>query len=1202
MTGQWRFWIDRGGTFTDVVALSPRGELLTRKYLSENPEQYKDAAIHGMRRILGLADGESIPANTIAEVRMGTTVATNAILEKRGEPTLLLTTRGFADAFEIGDQRRPQIFKLKIEKKDLLYHSVAEVDERIDAEGRITEPMNEPGLEASLHRAYADGLRSIAIVFMNSYANSVHEQRAAKIAADTGFSQISVSSEIVQKIRFLHRGGTALVDAYLSPVLRRYVDQVTAELGDVNLGFMQSSGGLADAKHFQGKDAILSGPAGGVVGAVRTATAAGYARVIGFDMGGTSTDVCHYDGEFERREVSDIAGTPISVPMLKIHTVAAGGGSIIHFDGTRLRVGPESAGAIPGPAAYRRGGPLTVTDCNVLLGKINAHHFPKVFGKHATEPLDADVVTKKFKLLAESVNAAMNSDFDSEALAQGCIDIAVQNMAEAIRKISVEQGYDVSKYVLTCFGGAGGQHACLVADALGMKQVYLHPLAGVLSAFGIGQTQLSEITELGLDREFNADAIKDIERHFSDLERAGMKKLLEAGADENNFCSISSVRLRFQGSDSSMAIAYTGLDGTLKEFEQRYIQRFGFIETGAIVIVDSLVVESTAGTFRIPKYRYPESGVENSLHSVSKIYSHNADRSGQGFHETPIRNRRSLKPGDAQTGPVMLLDDNSTIIVEPGWQVTADDDFGLHLERVTPVLAPVVAADKADPVLLEIFNRKFMSIAEHMGSVLERTAYSVNIKERLDFSCALFDATGGLIANAPHVPVHLGSMGQAVRYLLTQHEHNFQPGDAYMLNDPFHGGTHLPDVTVVSPVYLEDSTKPEFFVASRGHHADIGGTTPGSMPARSVRIDQEGILFRDFHLLADGKFNEVDLRKVLASSDYPARNPGQNVSDLKAQVAANVAAIEKLRSLVREYSLPVVRAYTNFVQQNAEEAVRKAIGVLHDGSFELEMDNGAAIRVCIRIDHATESAEIDFTGTSSQTGDNFNAPSAICRACVLYVFRCLVDDDIPLNEGCMKPLNVIIPEGSLLNPDHPAAVVAGNVETSQCVVDALLGALGIEAASQGTMNNFTFGNENWQYYETLGGGSGAGDGFDGADAVQCHMTNSRLTDPEVLEHRFPVQIRQFSVRRGSGGQGANVGGNGLVRCIRFLTPMTAAIVSNRRRTVPFGLAGGGNARSGINRVLRVDGTTFELGFSEEVQLQAGDEFIIETPGGGGYGE
>lgn len=1206
MTGsKWRFWIDRGGTFTDIVARTPSGELLTRKYLSDNPQQYADAAIYGIRRILGLSAGQAIPADDIDEVRMGTTVATNALLERKGEPTLLVVTKGFADVLRIGDQRRPDIFALQIQRPTMLYRQVVEIDERLDAHGKVLHALDEAGAESRLRAAYATGLRSVAIVLMHSYCNPAHEQRLAELARAVGFTQISVSSEVSRKIKLVNRGDTTVVDAYLSPVLRRYVNRVAKELGDVPLRFMQSNGGLAAADYFNGKDAILSGPAGGVVGAVETALQAGYRKIIGFDMGGTSTDVCHFTGEYERSEVSVVAGVRIAVPMMNIHTVAAGGGSIVRFDGTRLRVGPESAGASPGPASYRQGGPLTITDCNIQLGKIRPAHFPAVFGVEANRSLDEDVVNTRFAALVDEINVATGSDYSSEQLALGCVDIAVQHMADAIRKISVEQGHDISRgYVLACFGGAGAQHACQVADALGMEQVYIHPLAGVLSAYGIGQASLRVVRELGTDYAFTPKSTGLIERQLGELAEAGALSLKQQGADPGSLQYVKHILLRYRGTDSAIAVPYEDFSQAVAGFERAYQQRFGFIEPGRDLIVAGVQAEVIASAGRAMREddALPLAGEGVESFTDDKVFTHSADRTETGSFDVRILGRAALRPGKPLPGPLLLFEEHSTTIIEPGWQVELDQQGGLHLQRRDAIARHQQVSTRVDAIQLEIFNRRFMGIAEHMGAVLERTAHSVNIKERLDFSCALFDTHGGLIANAPHVPVHLGSMGDGVRYIIDRHQGQFRPGDVYMLNDPFHGGTHLPDITVVSPVFIDASEQPEFYVASRGHHADIGGTTPGSMPARSRVVEEEGVLFSDFMLVSENRFREMELVKALLDNPYPARNTAQNVADLKAQVAANNSGAGKLRQLVEDYGRAVVRAYMQHVQDNAEASVRRTIGVLRDGDYRCAMDNGACIRVDIRINHQSESAVIDFTGTSQQGDDNYNAPASICRAAVLYVFRTLVGEDIPLNEGCLKPLEIIIPPGTILSPGYPAAVVAGNVETSQCIVDVLLGALGKQAASQGTMNNFTFGNDQWQYYETLGGGSGAGAGFDGADAVQCHMTNSRLTDPEILEQRFPVRLQEFRVREGSGGSGARRGGNGLVRRIRFLQPMTAAIVSNRRRTEPFGLHGGLAGSKGRNSLRRAGGKLVELDYSDEIEVFTGDELIVETPGGGGYGE
>ena len=1195
----WRFWIDRGGTFTDIVACHPDGQLMTSKLLSENPRRYDDAAVFGIRQCLGLNVQDPIPAGLIDSVRMGTTVATNALLERKGEPTLLLITQGFADAIRIGDQRRPDIFALAIKRPPMLYTHVVEIPERLDANGEVVTGLDEAAARGALQQGYAYGLRAVAIVFMHSYLNPAHEQWVAELAEEIGFTQVSASHQVSPMIKLIGRGDTAIADAYLSPVLRRYVGQLMQALPGVPLQFMQSNGGLVDAQWFQGKDAILSGPAGGIVGAVETARQVGFERIIGFDMGGTSTDVCHYAGEYERRYDTEIAGTRIRAPMMNIHTVAAGGGSIVQFDGTRLRVGPQSAGADPGPACYGRDGPLTVTDCNVMLGKLRSEYFPKVFGAGGDRPLDRDVVERKFEQLVQEIEAQSGMCYTVEGLAQGCIEIAVEQMATAIRKISIEQGYDVSRYTLNCFGGAGGQHACLVADALGMSHVYIHRLAGVLSAYGIGLSRLRLLREQALEKILVREIRPELERRFSLLAAEVHDALAAQGAD--NIAIVNRLHLRYQGTDTVFLVSYDTVEQVAQDFHRQYRQRFGFSEDDRPIVVEAISAEATdqAST---PSYQFVDEWVtEDANHEITKSGKRTADSGAAGSFTTRILYRSQLQADQGVDGPAIIIEANSTIAVEPGWRATVDDRQGIHLRREAPTPRGAGVSLDADPVTLEIFNRKFMSVAEQMGMVLERTAHSVNIKERLDFSCAVFDADGNLVANAPHVPVHLGSMGESVRSVLQHYRGAMHPGDAYALNDPYHGGTHLPDITVVSPVFYGRQQTPQFFVASRGHHADVGGITPGSMPPGSRTIDEEGILITNFQLVKNGRFETAALLQLLQRHAHPARNPQQNVADLKAQVAANEAGRRALQLMVDDYGLAMVTAYMGHVQDNAESAVRQAISVLHGGEFETEMDNGGRIHVAIEIDQAQQTAHIDFTGSSPQGEDNFNAPASICRAAVLYVFRTLVADDIPLNEGCMRPIALTIPGGSMLNPDYPAAVVAGNVETSQCIVDTLYGALGVQAASQGTMNNFTFGNDRWQYYETICGGSGAGNGFEGADAVQCHMTNSRLTDPEILEQRFPVRVAGFSIRQASGGQGQYHGGNGVRREIEFLQPMTAAIVSNRRRQGPFGLKGGSAGQPGANRVHRRNGNIQELGYAEEIELSVGDRVVIETPGGGGYG-
>ena len=1197
--GRWQFWIDRGGTFTDIVARRPGGSLVTRKLLSEHPERYRDAAVAGIRDLLGVAAGAPVPVHLIGAVKMGTTVATNALLERKGEPTLLVTTRGFRDALRIAYQNRPRLFDRHIVLPELLYREVAEIDERIGAHGDVVLPLDEAQARHALQEAYDRGLRAVAVVFMHGYRYTAHECAVGRIAREIGFAQVSLSHEVSPLMKFVSRGDTTVVDAYLSPILRRYVDQVARELPGVDLQFMQSSGGLADAAAFRGRDSILSGPAGGIVGMARTSAAAGFHRVIGFDMGGTSTDVSHYAGTFEREFETLVAGVRMRAPMMSIHTVAAGGGSILHFDGSRLRVGPDSAGADPGPACYRRGGPLTVTDCNVLLGRIRADSFPHVFGPGGDQPLDEEIVRRRFSTLAEDVSRATRRPMTPEQLAEGFIEIAVANMANAIKKISVQRGRDVTGYALATFGGAGGQHACRVADALGMKTVFVHPLAGVLSAYGMGLADQSTMREAAVEVPLAADVEAALAARLDELASAACAALARQGVDGGRIAVARRARLRYAGTDSALQVPFGTAADMTAAFEAEYRKRFSFLMQGRPLVVEALAVEAVAASAESPAAHAGALAAADAAtggrRASGRIHA------GGAWHAAAIVERTALRPGDTLDGPAIVTDANATTVIEPGWRARAAAGH-LVLERTAAPARPRAIGTDADPVMLEIFNNLFMAIAEQMGLRLQNTASSVNIKERLDFSCALFDADGNLIANAPHMPVHLGSMGESIRTVMQRNAGRMRPGDAYMLNDPYHGGTHLPDVTVISPVFDEAGRDILFYVGSRGHHADIGGTTPGSMPPDSTSIAEEGILFDNVKLVDGGRFLEDEVRTLLCAGPWPARNPDQNLADLRAQVAANGKGVEELQRMVRQFGLEVVRAYMRHVQDNAEEAVRRVITALHDGSFALPLDNGATIRVAVSVDRRARAARIDFTGTSAQQPNNFNAPSAVCMAAVLYVFRTLVDDDIPLNAGCLKPLEVIIPEGSMLNPRPPAAVVSGNVETSTCITDALYGALGTMAASQGTMNNFTFGNARYQYYETISGGAGAGEGFDGTDVVQTNMTNSRLTDPEVLEFRFPVRLESYAIRHGSGGRGRWRGGNGGVRRIRFLEAMTASILANNRIHAPFGMAGGEAGARGRSLVERADGTVRELRHVDRVEMAPGDVFVIETPGGGGYGK
>jgi 5-oxoprolinase (ATP-hydrolysing) len=1198
----WQFWIDRGGTFTDVVARKPDGSLATHKLLSENPERYSDAAIAGIRYLLDVPVGAPIPVERIDAVKMGTTVATNALLERKGEPTVLFITKGFRDQLRIAYQNRPRLFDRHIRLPELLYGKVFEVDERVGARGEVITRLSEQAVREDLRAARAAGYRSIAIVFLHGYRYPAHEAAVARLAREAGFEQVSVSHVVSPLMKIVSRGDTTVVDAYLSPILRRYVDQVAAELPGAHLMFMQSNGGLTDARRFQGKDSILSGPAGGIIGMVRTSEAAGFSKVIGFDMGGTSTDVSHYAGELERELETQVAGVRMRAPMMSIHTIAAGGGSILFFDGQRQRVGPDSAGANPGPASYRRGGPLTVTDCNVMLGKVQPAYFPKVFGPKGDEALDAAVVREKFAALAKQIADATGHTQSVEAVAEGYIRIAVANMANAIKFISVQRGHDVTEYTLACFGGAGGQHACLVADELGMKRVYIHPLAGVLSAYGMGLAQVRALREEAVERRLEDGALTVIEEKCVTLGEQCVHELAEQGVVFEKL--EKRVHLKYDGTDTSLAVPLASIERMRAEFERLYRSRFSFLMPDRALVAEAVSVEAVGRSDAGPGLivASPVSIAKPRPRARVKMTTHGAE------HDTPVYLRDKLAPGTRLAGPAIIAERNATTVVEPEWEARVTELDHLVLERVVERKSRYALGTTADPVMLEVFNNLFMSIAEQMGVRLAQTAYSVNIKERLDFSCALFDAEGNLIANAPHMPVHLGSMGESIKTVIAKNAGTMKPGDVYVLNDPYNGGTHLPDVTVITPVFGEargarHEAREEilFYVGSRGHHADIGGITPGSMPPFSKTIEEEGVLLDNVKLVENGRMLEKEMRALLASARYPARNPDQNIADLRAQVAANEKGVQELKRMVAHFGLDVVEAYMGHVQDNAEECVRRVIGVLKDGEFAYEMDNGAVIKVRIAIGADRRSAVIDFTGTSAQLESNFNAPSAVVYAAVLYVFRTLVDDDIPLNAGCLKPLEVIIPEGSMLNPRSPAATVAGNVETSQCLTDALYGALGIMAASCGTMNNFTFGNDRYQYYETVSGGTGAGPGFDGTDTVQSHMTNSRLTDPEVLEWRYPVRIDGHHIRAGSGGTGKWHGGNGATRRVRFLEPMTAAILAGHRRIPPYGMAGGAPGDVGRNWVERADGSRTDLSYADETGMGAGDVFVIETPGGGGYG-
>ena len=1233
--GKWHFWVDRGGTFTDVVGLNPQGQILARKLLSDNPGVYDDAAIEAMRGLLDVPAGAPIPAERIAAVRMGTTVATNALLERKGDPTALIITRGLKDQLEIGTQARPDIFAKRIVKPEMLYRRVIEADERVRADGTVETPLDLAALETDLKAARAAGIDAVAIVFMHAYAFPEHERQAAALARKLGFAQVSASHEISPLIKIVPRGDTTVADAYLSPILRRYIDKVSAALSPspahddgTRVLFMASSGGLKTASTFRGRDAILSGPAGGVVGMVETAKLAGFDQVIGFDMGGTSTDVAHFAGVYERSFETQIAGVRLAVPMLRVHTVAAGGGSIISYDGSRFRVGPESAGANPGPKCYRRGGPLTVTDANVMVGKLDPAFFPAIFGASGTEPLDAAAVRAAFAELA----TAAGDKRAPEEIADGFIRIAVENMANAIKKISVERGYDVTDYALNCFGSAGGQHACLIADTLGIETILIHPLSGLLSAYGMGLAKLRASRERSIEAPFSSETMRTIENLAYDLGSEVTEELLDAGVEHDDIAIETFVHLRYSGTDTALSVPLSEPGFMRRDFEALHRQRFGFLAPDKPIYVAAVEVEATGGAEAIdsdPPLPEGEAGSEcnelpgegfpaskggtpspgtfradlsppergdavNATRPTTRFFSRGA------WHDAPVLRRDELEPGQIVKGPALVIEPHQTIVVEAGWslELTTRDD--IVLKRAEPRPRERLGKD-ADPVLLEVFNNLFMAIAEQMGEALRNTAQSVNIKERLDFSCAVFDTRGRLVANAPHLPVHLGSMDRSVETIIRLRGNEMRPGDVYMLNAPYNGGTHLPDITVVTPVFDESGASVLFYVASRGHHEDIGGMTPGSMTPRATSIEEEGVYIDNVKLVDQGCFLEAETRALLTGAKYPARQPDKNIADLKAQVAANKKGEAELKQMVAHFGLDVVQAYMGHVQANAEASVRRLLSRLSDGHFRVDMDQGTAVEVRITVDREKQTARVDFSGTSAQQPSNFNAPEPVTRAAVLYVFRVMVDEPIPMNAGCLVPIEIVIPDGSMLKPTYPAAVVAGNVEISQIVTNCLFAALNALGSTQGTMNNLTFGDEKLQYYETLCSGAPAGPGFDGAAAVHAHMTNTRLTDPEILELRYPVVLEEFSIRRGSGGKGRWKSGDGTRRVIRFLQRVDCAILSGYREVRPFGLDGGEPGEAGKNLVRRRDGRLEHLKGSDQTVIEPGEAIIIVTPTGGGFG-
>lgn len=1193
---KWDFWIDRGGTFTDIVGRAPDGSLHPYKLLSENPEAYKDAAIQGIKEILGLKASDTVPSEKVGNVKMGTTVATNALLERKGDRTALIITKGFRDMLRIGYQARPDIFAKEILKPELLYEKVLEVDERVLADGTVEASPDLDALKLQLQTLSNEGIDSVAITFIHAWKYPEHEKQVAAVVREAGFSQVSVSHEVTPLVKLIGRGDTTVVDAYLSPILRRYVEQVSSELGEgPRLMFMMSSGGLTAADLFQGKDAILSGPAGGVVGAVETSKLAGFEKMIGFDMGGTSTDVSHYDGELERAFETEVAGVRMRAPMMRIHTVAAGGGSILHYADGRFQTGPDSAGANPGPACYRRGGPLAVTDANVMVGKLQPEFFPAIFGPGQNEKLDIKAVKSKFEILASEVSSS------PEEVADGFLKIAVENMANAIKKISVQRGYDVTEYALNCFGGAGGQHACAVADALGMETVLIHPFSGILSAYGMGLAQVRASRSQALIQELNSNTLRTLTDIEQELQKQTESELSEQEVSDSEITSFTRIHIRYDGTDLPLPIAYDSYENMVAAFEAQHRKQFGFVFENKKLIVEAVEVESVGGGAGLIE-------AENSLESLD----HSPDKTTQFFsggtwQDAGIHFRKSLKPGNKVAGPALIIEPHQTIVVEPEWQAEINKLDHIVLTRSKSKERELAIGTTADPVMLEVFNNLFMSIAEQMGVTLQNTSYSVNMKERLDFSCAVFASDGSLVANAPHMPVHLGSMDRSVESVIENNANDINPGDVFILNAPYNGGTHLPDITVVTPVFDDDEKDILFYVAARGHHADIGGMAPGSATPLATHVDEEGVLIDNFKLVKRGVIDEEGMRKILTDHPWPARDPDQNMADIRAQIASNEKGVIELRKMVDHFTLPVVEAYMKHVQDNAEESVRRVIDRLSDCEYTYKTDNVQQITVKITVDREKREATVDFTGTSPIKDNNFNAPEPVCRAAVLYVFRIMVEADIPMNAGCLKPINIIIPDGCMLKPQYPAAVIAGNTETSQHVTNCLLMALGAFANAPGTMNNLTYGNAKYQNYETMCGGAPAGvmnsgRGFNGAHAVHVHMTNTRLTDPEILEMRYPVVVEEFKIREGSGGLGKFKGGDGVSRTLRFMEDMTCAILSSSRYNAPKGLDGGGDGECGSTIIRRLNGDMDTLKHCDQTEVKAGDAVILNTPAAGGYGK
>ncbi|XP_018428770.1 PREDICTED: 5-oxoprolinase isoform X1 [Nanorana parkeri] len=1254
---KFQFAIDRGGTFTDVFARCPGGKVRVMKLLSEDPANYQDAPTEGIRRILEEETGSLFPRDLpldtqqIEWIRMGTTVATNALLERKGERIALLITKGFKDLLHIGNQARPKIFDLEVRMPEVLYEEVIEVEERVVLQQsdcqlpkhpslktfigstgdslEVWEPLNLEHLKIKLQGALSRGIRSLAVVLMHSYTWSTHEHQVGELARSLGFTHVSLSSEVMPMIRMVPRGYTACADAYLTPCIQRYLDGFSRgfknQLKDLQVLFMRSDGGLTPMQSFSGSRAILSGPAGGVVGyAITTYRPDNPQPVIGFDMGGTSTDVSRYAGEYEHVFEATTAGISIQAPQLDINTVAAGGGSMLFFRSGLFVVGPESAGAHPGPACYRKGGPLTVTDANLCLGRLLPDYFPRIFGPSEDQPLSEEDTTRKFQELTAEINQFQRgrpgggSSLSVEEVAMGFIRVANEAMCRPIRSLTQAKGHDTSRHVLSCFGGAGGQHACAIARSLGMKTVFIHKYGGVLSAFGMALADVVHEAQEPCSVLYSKDSFPLLEERIAALEQRCIEVLQQQGFHRSQIDAEPFLHLRYERTDCALMCSAKGYPahpdschaGDFKNaFTARYMKEFGFTIPSRPIVVDDIRVRGTGSTGIRCESRITPGGQPAHVEKVTKCYFED------GYKDTNVYLLEELSCDHTIPGPAIIIDKNSTILVEPDCAASITEHGDVRITVASGKQQAI--GTELDTIQLSIFSHRFMSIAEQMGRILQRTAISTNIKERLDFSCALFGPDGGLVSNAPHIPVHLGAMQETVQFQIRSLQDDLKEGDVILSNHPCAGGSHLPDLTVITPVFRPEAPRPVFFVASRGHHADIGGITPGSMPPHSKSLTEEGAVFMSFKLVQEGQFQEEAVTEALmAPGSIPGssgtRNLHDNLSDLRAQVAANQKGIQLVNELIDVYGLEVVQAYMAHIQANAEVAVREMLKAFANrwekqtGALEVEsvdfMDDGSPIRLKVKINKEEGSAVFDFSNSGHEVFGNCNAPRAITLSALIYCLRCMVGEDIPLNQGCLVPVKVIIPKGSILDPSPDAAVVGGNVLTSQRIVDVIFKAFQVCAASQGCMNNITFGNQKTGYYETVAGGAGAGPHWDGRSGIHSHMTNTRITDPEILEKRYPVVLKRFELRPGSGGDGRFQGGDGVIRELLFRENVILSVLTERRVFRPYGLDGGSPGDAGLNLLHRHDGRTINLGGKTSVALEPGDIFTLHTPGGGGYGD